>query len=281
MKERRIQSRQAQEFLFRLIFGVVAFFCFAVFFMITFHIVENAFEVMSWHFFTALPVPSGVPGGGLANAIWGSVLMVCMAVLMAVPLGLMLAVYLLEYGQNHFLGKMIQFFLNLWLGVPTLILGIFVFLIMVVRMGSFSGWAGAVSLALILFPVVARSAHDVLKLQPLALREAALALGISRWRVTLHILFKSSRSSLVSGALLGVARVSGETAALLFTALNSFYWPTNFNEPTANLQVTIFQYGLSASSDRLRQAWAAAFVLLVLVIVVLLLARMVLPNRES
>ena len=224
-------------------------------------VILKGYSAINWEFFTELPAPPGMPGGGLANAIVGTLLITFMAVLIGVPIGLAAGVWLAEFGQQSKTAEAIRFAANLLMGTPSIIVGVFVYVVMVMTTGNFSGTAGAVSLAIIMLPVVAKTAEDMLALVPSALREAALALGVPRWKTTLGINFRAARTGLLTGTLLAIARVSGETAPLLFTALNSPFWPESFNEPTANLTVTIFNYAMSPYDDWQTLAWGASLLI--------------------
>jgi phosphate transport system permease protein len=224
-------------------------------------VILKGMPAINWEFFTELPAPPGLPGGGLANAIIGTLMITLLAGLIGVPIGLAAGVWLAEFGQQSKTAEAIRFAANLLMGTPSIIIGVFVYVIMVMTTGNFSGTAGAVALAIIMLPVVARTAEDMLSLVPSALREAALALGVPRWKATLGIVFRAAKSGLLTGVLLAVARVSGETAPLLFTALNSPYWPESVNEPTANLTVTIFNYAMSPYDDWQTLAWGASLLI--------------------
>lgn len=233
---------------------------------------------LNWDFFTQMPAPPGISGGGLANAIVGTLVMTLLATLLAVPLGLLGGVFLSEFGQESRLADNCRFSANVLMGMPSIIIGIFVYTIMVLPWGKFSGYAGAVALALIMLPVVMRTAEDMLRLIPNTLREAALALGAPRWKVTLAVLFRAARSGLITGILLAIARVSGETAPLLFTALNSPYWLSSLGEPTPNLTVTIFNYAMSPYPDWQQMAWGASLLITGAVLALNVMARW-LPGR--
>jgi phosphate transport system permease protein len=228
---------------------------------------------LNWAFFTQLPSPPGAPGGGLANAMLGTVYMTLLAAAIGVPVGLFAGVYLAEYGHHNRFGALTRFLVNTMMGIPSIIAGLFVYTILVVTLGHFSGYAGAVALALLILPIVARTTEDMLNLVPVALRESALALGVPRWKVTLGIVFRAARNGLVSGVLLAVARVSGETAPLLFTALNSPYWPRGLNEPTGNLTVTIFNYAMSPYDNWQQAAWGASFLITLAVLITTVVVR--------
>jgi phosphate transport system permease protein len=232
-------------------------------------------------FFTELPTPPGMEGGGLGNAIVGTLLMTLLAALMGTPVGLLAGVFLAEFGPSSRIATTVRFTTNLLMGTPSIIIGIFVYSVLVLPLGHFSGWAGAVALAILILPVVMRTTEDMLNLVPDELRESGLALGAPRWKVTLGIIFRAARSGLVTGVLLAVARVSGETAPLLFTALNSFYWPGSLSRPTANLTVTIFNYAMSPYSDWQEKAWGASLLITVSVLVVAVLARFVIKDGRE
>ena len=242
-------------------------------------VIVRGSSAFNWTFFTRPPSPPGQPGGGLANAIVGTFLMTALATLIGVPVGVLAGVYLAEFGKRGWLANQVRLLCNVLMGVPSIIIGVFVYTLIVVPSGHFSGYAGAVALAVIMIPLVARTTEDMLNLVPNTLRESALALGVPRWRVTLGVVFRAARSGLVTGVLLGVARVSGETAPLLFTALNSQFWMKGLSGPTANLTVTIFNYAMSPFEDWQRMAWGASLLITVSVLVLTLLARHVFGER--
>jgi phosphate transport system permease protein len=231
-------------------------------------------------FFTQLPTPPMVPGGGLVNAIFGTLLLTVLATLMAVPIGLLAGVCLGEFGHQSKLADFCRFAANVLTGMPSIIVGIFVYGMLVLTIGHFSGFAGAVALAIIMLPVVARTTEDMLRLVPDPLRESALAIGAPRWRVTVSIVFRAARSGILTGILLGVARVSGETAPLLFTALNSPYMMSSLFQPTPNLTVTIFNYAMSPYEDWQRLAWGASLFITAAVLALNLLARLVFGEKK-
>ncbi|MCI5146237.1 MAG: phosphate ABC transporter permease PstA, partial [Candidatus Electrothrix sp. AR3] len=235
---------------------------------------------INWQFFTELPTPPGLEGGGVANAIIGTVLMTALATVLGVPAGLLAGVYLAEFGKHSRLGAWVRFTVNMLMGIPSIIIGLFVYSALVFPFGHFSGFAGGVSLAILMFPVVARTTEDMLSMVPNALREAALSIGNPRWMATLSIIFRAAKSGLITGVLLSVARVSGETAPLLFTALNSPYMMKSFNEPIANLTVTIYQYAMSPYDDWNQVAWGASLVIMMTVLLLNLLARFIVRGRK-
>jgi phosphate transport system permease protein len=236
---------------------------------------------IDWDFFTELPAPPGAVGGGLANALLGTLIITALAAVIGIPVGMLAGVYLTEYGKGTRLGAATRATINLLTGTPSIIIGLFVYTFLVLPVGRFSGAAGAVALAIIMLPVVARTTEEMLGLVPSALRESALAVGAPRWRVTLGVVFRAARGGLITGVLLAVARVSGETAPLLFTALNSVYWPTSLGEPMGNLTVTIFNYAMSPYPDWQQAAWGASLVIMVAVLGLTVLARTVLKDRRT
>jgi phosphate transport system permease protein len=261
MKHRSLFARRGIDMAVTAISSLAALLGIAMLSWILGTVMLKGYSAINWEFFTELPAPPGMPGGGLANAIVGTLLITLMAVLIGVPIGLAAGVWLAEFGQQSKTAEAIRFAANLLMGTPSIIVGVFVYVVMVMTTGNFSGTAGAVSLAIIMLPVVARTAEDMLALVPSALREAALALGVPRWKATLGIIFRAARTGLLTGTLLAIARVSGETAPLLFTALNSPFWPESFNEPTANLTVTIFNYAMSPYDDWQTLAWGASLLI--------------------
>ncbi len=261
MKHRSLALRRSTDMAIRLTSSLAALFGIAMLAWILGTVLLKGYAAINWEFFTELPAPPGMPGGGLANAIVGTLLITLLAVLIGVPVGLAAGVWLAEFGQQSKTAETVRFAANLLRGTPSIIIGVFVYVTMVMTTGNFSGTAGAVALAIIMLPVVARTAEDMLSLVPSALREAALALGVPRWKATLGVVFRAAKTGLLTGTLLAIARVSGETAPLLFTALNSPFWPESFSEPTANLTVTIFNYAMSPYADWQTLAWGASLLI--------------------
>ena len=248
---------------------------------ILFEVLNRGMSAFDISFFTELPTPPGMEGGGLANAIVGTLAITALAAFLGVPTGVMAGVYLAEFSQQGRLGSMVRFAVNVMIGMPSIIVGLFVYTIIVLPLGHFSGYAGAVSLAIIIFPIVARTTEDMLNMIPSALRESALALGAPRWKVILGVVFKAARGGLLTGILLSVARVSGETAPLLLTALNSPFWNHSLNEPTANLTVTIFNYAMSPYADWQQKAWGASLLIMVAILTLTVFARIFLRERKA
>jgi len=280
MKHRSLFARRSIDMAIRVLSSLAALIGIAMLGWILGTVILKGYSAINWEFFTELPAPPGMPEGGLANAIIGTLLITIMAVLIGVPIGLAAGVWLAEFGQQSKTAEAIRFAANLLMGTPSIIIGVFVYVVMVMTTGNFSGTAGAVSLAIIMLPVVARTAEDMLALVPSALREAALALGVPRWKATLGIVFRAARTGLLTGTLLAIARVSGETAPLLFTALNSPFWPESFNEPTANLTVTIFNYAMSPYDDWQTLAWGASLLIAASVLGTTIMTRGILWYRS-
>jgi phosphate transport system permease protein len=244
-------------------------------------VLSRGLGAFNWAFFTQLPTPPGEEGGGLLNAMVGTVVMTLLATLVAVPLGLLAGVYLAEFGQGSRLADNTRFSANVLMGMPSIIIGVFAYALVVVPLGRFSGYAGIVSLAILMLPIAARTTEDMLRLVPNTLREAALALGAPRWRITLDIVFRAAKAGLITGTLLAVARVSGETAPLLFTALNSPYMMGSLGQPTPNLTVTIFNYAMSPYPDWQQKAWGASLLITFGVLALTLLTRYILGERRT
>jgi len=280
MKHRSLFARRSIDMAIRVLSSLAALIGIAMLGWILGTVILKGYSAINWEFFTELPAPPGMPEGGLANAIIGTLLITIMAVLIGVPIGLAAGVWLAEFGQQSKTAEAIRFAANMLMGTPSIIIGVFVYVVMVMTTGNFSGTAGAVSLAIIMLPIVARTAEDMLALVPSALREAALALGVPRWKATLGIVFRAARTGLLTGTLLAIARVSGETAPLLFTALNSPFWPESFNEPTANLTVTIFNYAMSPYDDWQTLAWGASLLIAASVLGTTIMTRGILWYRS-
>lgn len=223
MRPRSLTRRRLLNHIAMVLSGTSALVGLVALAWILWEVLSRGASALNWTFLTSLPTPPGVPGGGLANAIFGTVVMTALATAMGVPIGLFAGVFLAEFGKGSRLAVGVRFMTNVLMGTPSIIIGVFVYTILVVPAHSFSGYAGAVALAVIMLPVVARTSEDMLNLVPNSLRESALALGAPQWKVTLNVVFRAARVGLLTGTLLAVARVSGETAPLLFTALNSPY----------------------------------------------------------
>lgn len=217
--------------------------------------------------------------GGIANAIFGSLVMVTLATLVATPIGIMAGVYLVEYDREGWLGRTTRFVNDILLSAPSIVIGLFVYAVIVARYKQFSGYAGVCALALIVIPVVIRTTENMLALVPSGLREAAYALGAPKWKVITAITLRAARAGVVTGVLLAVARIAGETAPLLFTALNNQFWTANLGEPMASLPVTIFKFAMSPYENWQKLAWAGVFLITVAVLGLNILARVVTRNK--
>jgi len=234
----------------------------------------KGFEALSPTLFTQMTPPPG-SAGGLANAIFGSLAIVASATLISTPIGILAGIYLAEYGRGSALARATRFINDILLSAPSIVIGLFVYTVYVANVQHFSGWAGSVALALIAVPVVVRTTENMLQLVPSSLREAAVALGAPMWKVILMVTLKAVRGGVITGILLAIARMSGETAPLLFTALNNQFWSADMNAPMANLPVVIFQFALSPYEDWKTLAWAGALLITLAVLVINILARSV------
>lgn len=228
---------------------------------------------VNWDFLTKLPAPVGASGGGMANSIVGSGIVVGLAVLFGVPIGVLAGVYLSEYGRANWLGKSVRFFADVLQGIPSIVVGIVAYTLVVIPMQRFSAVAGAVALAMILIPFVARTTEEALAATPNDMREAGLALGQPQWRVTLGIVMRASRNALVTGIMLAAARISGETAPLLFTALNNRFWHSGIDQPISTLTVQVYTYAIAPFDDWNAQAWSGALVLILIIFILNVVAR--------
>ena len=241
---------------------------------ILFELFRNGFAALSPTLFTQTTPPPG-SAGGLANAIFGSLAIVGVATLVSTPIGILAGIYLAEFGKNGWLARSTRFINDILLSAPSIVIGLFIYTVWVATVGHFSGWAGSAALALIAVPVVLRTTENMLNLVPNSLREAAVALGAPMWKVILMVTLKAVRGGVITGILLAVARISGETAPLLFTALNNQFFSVNMNAPMANLPVVIFQFAMSPFDDWKTLAWAAALLITLTVLVLNILARTV------
>ncbi|AQR65749.1 phosphate ABC transporter, permease protein PstA [Aquaspirillum sp. LM1] len=227
---------------------------------------------LSLDVFTQITPPPGSQGG-LANAIYGSVLMTLVGTIIGTPIGILAGVYLAEFGNRGWLAPTTRFINDILLSAPSIVIGLFVYEVYVVSVGHFSGWAGSLALALLVIPVVVRTTENMLRLVPNSLREAASALGAPQWKVIMSVTLRASKAGVITGILLAVARISGETAPLLFTALNNQFWNSNMNSPMANLPIVIFQFAMSPYEDWHTLAWAGALLITFSVLTLNILAR--------
>ena len=230
--------------------------------------------------FTEMTPPPQADVGGLANAIFGSVLMVGLATLIGTPIGILAGIYLAEYGQKTWLGSATRFINDILLSAPSIVIGLFIYATVVARLKSYSGWAGVLALALIVIPVVIRTTENMLSLIPNALREAAYALGTPKWKVIMLITLKAARAGVITGVLLALARIAGETAPLLFTALSNQFWSSDLGGPMASLPVTIFKFAMSPYENWQKLAWAGVFLITLGVLALNILARVLFRNKS-
>jgi len=238
------------------------------------YLVYKGVSSLNWAFLTQTPKPVGEPGGGMANAIAGTALILLIASAMGVPVGIGAGIYLAEYGRNRF-GNLIRFTADVLNGVPSIVVGIVAYAIVVLTQGHFSALAGGVALAIMMIPTISRATEEMLLLVPNAVREAAYGLGVSRWRTTLSITLRTATSGVITGVMLAFARVAGETAPLLFTAFGNQYWNWKLSQPTAALSLQVFTYAISPFDEWHRQAWAGALILIILIVVSVTAVRLV------
>jgi phosphate transport system permease protein len=243
-------------------------------------LISHGIEAMSWRLFSQMTPPPGGQGG-LLNALYGSAVMTLLGILVGSPIGVLAGTYLAEYGHSSRLSTAVRFINDVLLSAPSIIIGLFIYEIIVVRMGHFSAIAGALSLAVIAIPITLRTTEDMLNLVPPGMKDSSAALGAYPWRTTLSILYPAARSGIVTGLLLAVARISGETAPLLFTALNNQFWSGDLNAPMANLPVVIFQFALSPYKDWQNLAWAGALIITVTILILSVSARILLALLQS
>jgi phosphate transport system permease protein len=239
----------------------------------------EGFGALNSKLFTEMTPPPG-QDGGLLNAFFGSFVMVALAVALGSPIGIAAGTYLAEYARGSRLGEVIRFVNDILLSAPSIVIGLFIYELVVRQAGHFSAYAGGIALAFILLPVIVRTTDEMLRLVPDVMREAALSLGIPKWKMVSRILYRAAKAGILTGVLLGIARISGETAPLLFTALNNQYWTSRLSEPMANIPVVIFQYAMSPYDAWHTLAWAGAFVMTLFVLVLSIASRALLTRRK-
>ena len=242
---------------------------------------SNGFAALDWNMLTKDTPAPGTEGGGLRNAIVGSLMMVGLSVLVATPVGILAGIYLTEYGDRSKTAELTRFVTDIMLSAPSIVIGLFVYAIAVATLGRFSGYAGSMALSLIAVPVVMRTTENMLRLVPGSLREAAFALGAPRWKVSLSVTLRAAKSGVITGLLLALARISGETAPLLFTALNNQFFSTDMSKPMANLPVVIYQFAMSPYDNWIRLAWGGALLVTLAVLLLNILARVFFREKTS
>jgi phosphate transport system permease protein len=251
----------------------------AVLIWILYILFSNGFAAVDLNLFTQDTPAPGTEGGGLRNAIVGSLMIVALTVLVSTPVGVLAGIYLTEFGDESKTAELTRFVTDIMLSAPSIVLGLFVYAIAVSTVGNFSGYAGSMALSLIAIPVVMRTTENMLRLVPGSLREAAFALGAPRWKVSTMVTLRAAKSGVMTGILLAIARISGETAPLLFTALNNQFFSTNMGAPMANLPVVIFQFAMSPYDNWVRLAWAGALLITMTVLLLNILARVVFREK--
>ena len=246
---------------------------------ILFFVISRGIQALNWDFFTQLPKPVGEPGGGMANAIVGTVMLTGLGGMLAIPIGIMSGIYMSEYAGTR-LASAVRFAADTLNGVPSIVVGVFVYGIVVLQMRQFSMLAGSIALGIMMIPIIARTTEELLRLVPTTLREGALALGATRARATFSVVLPAALPGIITGVILALARIAGETAPLLFTAFSNRFWNTNPIQPTASLTVQIFTYASSPYEDWHRQAWAGALVLVSIVLICSIVARVATRRLE-
>ena len=253
----------------------------AVLFWILFVLFSNGFASLDWNMFTKDTPAPGTEGGGLRNAIVGSLMIVGLTVLVATPVGILAGIYMAEYGDRSATANVTRFVTDIMLSAPSIVIGLFVYAIAVATVGTFSGYAGSLALTLIAIPVVMRTTENMLRLVPGSLREAAFALGAPRWKVSLSVTLRAAKNGVITGLLLAVARISGETAPLLFTALNNQFFNSDMSSPMANLPVVIFQFAMSPYDNWIRLAWGGALLVTMAVLLLNIMARIFFRSKQT
>ncbi len=276
----RTAWRKMVNFVMLSVTGLLTLLTISILFFILGYLAYHGGKSLSWNFFTKLPAPLGETGGGLANAIVGSGKLLLLASLIGVPIGVMGGVYLAEFGGRTF-SYIIRYTTDLLNGVPSIVIGIFAYTVAVLPVHHFSTFAGGFALGVMMIPIAVRSTEEFLRGVPRSMREAAMALGASKWRTVATVVFPAALSGIVTGLMLDLARVAGETAPLLFTALSNRFWSPGWGQPTSSLPVMIYYYAISPYEDWHRQAWAAGLVLLGLVLLANIGARLILSRRAS
>jgi len=271
--------RKAVDTAMRWTFYACAFLVILPLFMIFFDLVFKGAKELKWSLLVDLPRPVGEPGGGIANGILGSFAITFLTMLWSVPMAVMSGVYLAEYGRGKF-ATIVRFAVDSLTGVPSIIMGIFGYILVVLPMKRFSAWAGAAALTMIFVPVVVRTTEDMLRTVPKAVREAALALGIERWKTTLFIVIRTASAGILTGILLAMARIVGETAPLLFTTLGNQFWQLHLDQPMAAMPLQVFSYAISPYADWHDKAWAAALVLITMVLIINVGARILTREKK-
>lgn len=280
MNDARVGRRKLTNLIMVGLLGFAAVVAILPLFAVLAYVVARGAGSINLAFFTQLPPAPGAAGGGMGNAILGTLELILIASTLAIPVGVLAGVYLAEYGDESRLGGVVRFCSDVLTGVPTIVTGLFVFGLLVLTMGHFSALAGGIALGLIMIPILTRTTEEVVRLVPNAIREAALALGARRWTTIVRVVLPAASSGIVTGIMLSVSRVAGETAPLLYTAANYSYWSVNPDKPISSLSVMIFNFATGPYANWHRQAWAAALVLICIVLVFNLGARWLTRSRS-
>jgi phosphate transport system permease protein len=270
--------RRATDRIMKTLFLLSVFLVILPLFLIFFDLLWKGAKELKWSLLTDLPRPVGEPGGGIANGILGTLTLAGLAMAGGIPMAVLSGIYLAEYGKGV-LASLVRFAVDLLAGVPSIIMGIFGYVLWVLPMKRFSAWAGASALAMIFIPIVVRTTEEMLRTVPVSVREAALALGIERWKTTLFITVRTASAGIITGILLAMARILGETAPLLFTALGNQFWQTGLDQPIAAVPLQVFSYAISPYDDWHDKAWAGAVVLILMVLVLSIGARVLTRER--
>ncbi|GAA0505279.1 phosphate ABC transporter permease PstA [Tatumella terrea] len=281
VSRRKMQSRRSLKNKVAIFFSLLTM-VFGLFWLvwILWTTVSRGVGGLSLDLFTQSTPPPNTDGGGLANALAGSGLLILWATVIGTPLGILAGIYLAEYGRKSLLAEVIRFINDILLSAPSIVIGLFVYTLVVARMHHFSGWAGVLALALLQVPIVIRTTENMMKLVPDTMREAAYALGTPKWRMILAITLKASVSGIITGVLLAIARIAGETAPLLFTALSNQFWSTDMMQPLANLPVTIYKFAMSPFSQWQSLAWAGVLIITLCVLLLNIVARVIFSKRK-
>lgn len=277
---RAVGFRLALDSAARFVTAGASLLVIAVLVIILGYMLYRGIGALNFSFFTDLPKPVGEPGGGIANAIVGSAIMLAIAILISLPVGVLAAIYLSEFGYGWF-ASTLRFLTDVLAGIPSIVVGIFAYTLLVIPMRGFSGWAGGAALSIIMLPVIIRTTEEMLRLVPQSLRDGGLALGAPKWRVTIEIVLASSVSGIATGTLLAISRALGETAPLLFTALGSSLWTTNLDRPMASMPVQIYTYAISPYDEWHQKAWAAAFTLVAIIFVLNVVVRFLTRSKHT
>lgn len=274
----RLFYRKATNYVMLTLTGLCALVAVGILFFILGYLLWNGGTSLNWDFFTKLPVPVGEPGGGMANALVGTGKLLLIASLVGVPIGFLGGVYLSEYGGSTF-SFLVRYMTDLLNGVPSIVIGIFAYTVIILKQHHFSTLAGGIALGIMMIPIAVRSSEEFLKAVPGSLREAAVALGASKSRAIITVVIPAALDAIITGIMLDLARVAGETAPLIFTAFGNQFWSPGWNQPTSSLPVMIYSYAISPYDEWHRQAWSAGFVLLSLVLLVNVFSRLILSRK--